>query len=297
MEHFLHVFIHYLKEVIPALILGFFISGIIHEFIPEKWVEKYLGSKGVVPIAWATIVGTLLPVCCWGSLPIALSFYKKGSKLGPVLAFLVATPATSISALIVSYKLLGLGFTLYIFCSVIMMGIIIGIIGNVFTYEVGKIKQDICPHCDEIKETCKCAAGLKNKIKEILKYAFIEMPKDIGLELLIGIVLAALVSTFVPFKNIIHNYLSGFLAYPISIFFGLIMYFCSTASVPLIDALIKQGMNAGAGFVLLLVGPITSYGTILVLRKEFGIKVLLYYLFSVCCLATIFGIMYQNIFY
>gem|GEM_PF-6971364 len=109
------------------LILGFLISGLIKEFIPSDWVIKNLGGKGMIPIFYATIGGTILPVCCFGSLPIAISFYRKGARLGLVLAFLVATPATSISALLVTYRLLGLDFTVYIFLPVIALGLILGI--------------------------------------------------------------------------------------------------------------------------------------------------------------------------
>jgi hypothetical protein len=68
------------------------------------------------------------------------------------------------------------------------------------------------------------------------------------------------------------------LGYLFSLGFGLIMYICSTTSVPLVHAFLSQGMNIGAGMVLLLVGPITSWGAILVLRKEFGGKILAIYL-------------------
>lgn len=295
MSNFIQVLIHYFQEVLPALVIGFFLSGVIHEFVPAKWVEKYLGSKGILPIAWATVIGAFLPVCCWGSLPIAISFYKKGSKLGPILAFLVATPATSISALLVSYRLLGFVFTAYMFFSVILMGLIIGIVGNFFSYKPKDISEEVCPHCAEVAESCNCGSNIWCRIKDILRFAFIEMPKDIGLELLIGIILAAAVSAFIPVGRLIQAYLSGPPAYPFSIFFGLIVYFCSTASVPLIHALIKQGMNPGAAYVLLLIGPITSYGTILVLKKEFGMKILLYFLFSICLLATILGVIYEKI--
>jgi uncharacterized membrane protein YraQ (UPF0718 family) len=289
------VLLHYITEVIPSLILGFFISGLIHEFIPQKWVEKYLGAKGILPILWATVVGTFLPVCCWGSLPIALSFYKKGSGLGPVLAFLVATPATSISALILSYKMLGPVFTIYIFFSVIIMGLVIGYFGNHFKYTPKAISKNTCPHCDEELVSCKCPPGILEKVKDIFKYAFIEMPKDIGFEIAIGLILATVISAFVPVGNMINTYLSGVWAYPISLFVGLVMYFCSTASVPLIHALIEQGMNVGAAFVLLVVGPVTSYGTILVLRKEFGMRILLYFVISISILGIILGVIYEKI--
>jgi hypothetical protein len=67
------------------------------------------------------------------------------------------------------------------------------------------------------------------------------------------------------------------------------MYICSTASVPLVHAFVSQGMNVGAGMVLLLVGPITSWGTILVLRKEFGGRILAVYLAVVFVMSLVLG--------
>ncbi|MFH1407293.1 MAG: permease [Candidatus Omnitrophota bacterium] len=296
MENFLLVLRHYLIEVVPAVLFGFLLSGIIHEYIPMAWVEKYLGARGIKPIFYATLVGTFLPVCCWGSLPIAVSFYKKGSRLGPILAFLVATPATSVTALFVSYKLLGPGFTVYIFFSVIIMGMITGILGNFFGFKPKKQKKDVCPHCEKEQQHCAHKPGFGSRIKSILKFAFWDMPKELGMEILIGLVLAAAVGAFLPIGHFIKTYLAGTWAYLFSLVFGLLMYFCSTASVPLVDALIKQGMSGGAGLVLLLVGPITSYGTILVLRKEFGAKVLSFYLASISVLALGLGFLFSLIY-
>ncbi len=116
-----------------------------------------------------------------------------------------------------------------------------------------------------------------------------DMPKEIGLELILGIVLAAIVVTFVPLGLWIRNNLAGALGYIFALLFGLVMYICSTATVPLVDAFIKQGLALGGGMVLLLAGPITSYGTILVLKKEFGIKILLIYLSFISIGSLILG--------
>lgn len=277
MIKFIFVLKHYLVEILPALALGFFLSGLIYEFIPTSWVERNLGKKGLRSIFYATITGTVLPICCWGALPVAVSFYKKGSKLGPILAFLVATPATSISALLVTYKLLGLKFTVFIFFSVILMGMLIGVIGNQLSFKSAGITPEACPHCQETSpHTHK--RNLSQRIKSVLKFSFWDMPKEIGLETLLGIVLAGIVATFVPIGLWIRKNLVGFFGYVFALIFGLLMYICSTGTVPLVDAFIKQGLNIGAGMTLLLVGPITSYGTILVLKKEFGMKILLIYL-------------------
>jgi uncharacterized membrane protein YraQ (UPF0718 family) len=289
--------LHYLYEILPALTVGFFISGLVHEMIPEDKVLKYLGTGGIAPVFYSTLIGTLLPVCCWGSLPIAVSFYKKGAKLGPVLAFLVATPATSISALLVAYSVLGLKFAVYIFFAVIIMGITIGLIGNRIKYVPKSIPEKIsCPHCEVNPGHIHThEKKLRERIVSALKYAYIELPKEIGLELIIGVLLAAGVATFVPVGRLIRTYLGGWVGYVFSIVFGIVMYICSTATVPLVDSLMRQGMNPGAGMTLLLVGPVTSYGTILVLRKEYGTKILAIFLSSLVTISLILGLGFQLI--
>lgn len=297
MQNFLYIFKGYLFEVIPALVLGFFISGLIHEFVPEAWVEKNLGRKGLKSIFYATLIGAILPICCWGALPVAVSFHKKGSTMGPILAFLVATPATSVSALIITYRLLGLKFSVFIFFAVILMGMLMGIIGNRLSFKPASIKkEEPCPHCAvEAEEHAQHVnrRGFFQRIKGVLKFAFWDMPKEIGLETLVGIVLAAIVATFLPLGIWIKQNLSGFFGYCFALVFGLLMYICATGAVPLVHALAKQGMNMGAAMTLLLVGPITSYGTILVLRKEFGTKILLIYLSFISVASLILGYLFS----
>jgi len=316
----------YFIEVLPFLAVGFFLSGLIHEFVPTGWVEKHLGGKGVKPLVYSTFVGTALPICCIGSLPVAVSLYQKGARLGAVLAFLVATPATSISALLVCYALLGIKFTAFIFFAVILTGLAIGLIGNLLkvkpkafasqneqlaidpvcgmsiergkavkTEYKGEVYYFCCPHCQQAFETSPeeylgaPSRNITHRLKHVFKYAFVDMVKEIGPELLLGLVLAALVAAITPVGKFVGDYFGGGLGYLFSLVFGLMMYICSTASVPLVHAFVSQGMNIGAGMVLLLVGPVTSWGTILVLRKEFGGKTLAVYLLVISTMALVLG--------
>jgi uncharacterized membrane protein YraQ (UPF0718 family) len=47
---------------------------------------------------------------------------------------------------------------------------------------------------------------------------------------------------------------------------------------------------------LLLIGPIISYGTILVLQKEFGLKTLAIFLFTLIVLTILLGVEYNLIY-
>ena len=322
---FFIVFKDYLIEVLPFLAIGFFLSGLIHEFVPTGLVERHLGGRGIKPLLYSTFAGTVLPICCLGSLPVAVSLHQKGARLGPVLAFLVATPATSITALLVCYALLGIKFTLFIFFAVILMGLVMGAIGNLIKFEPrGQVREPatdpVCgmsvdtaeglkteygsksyyfcsPHCqatfemeaDRYAIEGESARGIKRGLVSALRFGFVDMVKEIGPELLLGLALAALVAAIAPIGKFVGDYLGGGFGYPFSLAFGLIMYICSTASVPLVHAFISEGMNIGAGMVLLLVGPITSWGTILVLRKEFGGKTLFVYLAVISTMALAVG--------
>jgi len=287
MQKFFTVLLHYIIKVTPSILAGFLLSGVIYEFLPQNWIDRYLTKKGILPILYVTVAGIFLPLCCFGSVPVAIGFRKKGVALGPVLAFLVATPATSITAILVTWRLLGGFFTLYLALSVIVMGLVIGIIGNNIRDNFKK-EQEI-PVCDKCGGKHEHHREGPDRIKSVFSYGLIDMPKNIGKELLIGLVLAALVASITPVQNIIENYLSGSIGYLFALVAGLVMYICSTASVPLVHAFTVSGLNTGAGLVLLIVGPITSYGTLLVLKKEFGRKVLLAYLSVVSILAVVFG--------
>jgi len=312
-------------EVLPFLIIGFLLSGLIYEFVPTWAVEKHLGAKGIRPLIYAILAGAVLPICCIGALPVAVSLHQKKARLGPVLAFLVATPATSVTALLVCYAILGVEFAVFVFFAVVLMGLAMGAIGNSIRYELrvqpavivtdpvcgmnintnkatkteyqGENRYFCSPHCQSTFEKSpekyvterEYVKSAKERLGSALKFAFVDMVREIGPALLLGLVLTAVIVAVAPVGKFVGNYLGGGFGYLFSIAFGLIMYICSTASVPLVDAFISQGMNIGAGMVLLLAGPITSWSTILVLRREFGIKMLMSYLATISILSLFLG--------
>jgi uncharacterized protein len=287
----------YITEVIPALLIGFLLSGLIHEFVPQSIIDRHLVKRGILSLLYIVIAGIFLPLCCAGSLPVAISLRKRGVPLGSVLAFLITTPATSITAILIAWQLMGSGFTIYLCFSVIVMGLIIGIIGNLFFFKNMQNSADkhiSSGECVTDKHSHDSAA-INKRFLSVINFAFIDLPKKIGLELLGGLLIAAFIVSFTPIRYFIQNYLYAGFSYLFAVSFGLIMYICSTASVPLVDAFAQQGLDIGAALVLLLVGPITSFGVILVIRKEFGNKVLLFYLSIIIFISVLSGLLYTKL--
>jgi uncharacterized membrane protein YraQ (UPF0718 family) len=300
MEHIDHVtlsFLGYVRELFFPIVLGFIFSGLINEFVPEKSVQKYLGDDSIWAIFTATCVGALLPVCCMGSLPIAVTLRKKGARLGPVLAFLVTTPATSAPALLVSLKLMGVPYTVFMAVVVIVMGFVMGLIGNAVKIPSAQEEGSCSSCCGEDHATHdQTQAPMAKRVERALRYAFIELPRKMGFEILLGAVVASVIVSFEAVRDFVRTQLDGIKGYLILIVIGLLDYVCSTGSVPVANALVQSGVAQGKSMVYLLMGPITSYATLLVIRKEFGGKVLGLYLVVIMICSLLAGLIYDFLF-
>jgi len=290
---FLGAFFYYLKEVCPGLVFGLLLSGLIHELIPSLWIRKKLGGKGLKSIFYATFVGMILPICSWGTVPIAISFYQKGASLGPVLSFLVVSPMTSVFSVIMLYSILGLKFSVFNSLAIMIIGLVVGLVGNLVKFQFKlKPEEEASAHSGLMAFSPK-PRKLKEKVSTALKFGFVDMLKEIGPQTLLGIIIAAAIQTTSPLTLFVRQSLAGIFGYFFSLIFGLIMSITSITGVFFVDSFMKIGLSPGAGMVLLLAAPITNYSLILVLRKEFGNKLLLVYLALVAGLSLLSGYVFS----
>ena len=80
--------ISYLSIIWWAVILGFFIGGVIDHFVPSNFIYRFLGQRNSGSILYAVLAGFLLSACSHGILAIAIQVYKKGASIPAVVAFL-----------------------------------------------------------------------------------------------------------------------------------------------------------------------------------------------------------------
>ncbi len=91
----------------PYILFGFLIAGILHEALSESLFRRVFGRRGVMPLFRAVGLGSLIPICSCGVVPIGVGAYKSGAGTGTVLAFMTAAPALSPASVLLSVKLLG----------------------------------------------------------------------------------------------------------------------------------------------------------------------------------------------
>ena len=91
----------------PWLMLGLLIAGIINVYLPKDFLNKHLGSDGLLTTIKAALIGAPMPLCSCGVIPAALGLRRAGASKSATTAFLVSTPETGIDSISVSYVLLG----------------------------------------------------------------------------------------------------------------------------------------------------------------------------------------------
>lgn len=112
------------KKVFPYILIGVGIGALIHNWIPDSWIQNVLGNNNPFGVILATIVGVPMYADIFGTIPVAEALLAKGALLGTILSFMMAVTTLSLPSLImlkkaIKPKLLGT------FIAICMMGIII----------------------------------------------------------------------------------------------------------------------------------------------------------------------------
>ncbi len=122
------------KKVFPYILVGVGIGAVIHNWIPESWIEAVLGSSNPFGVILATLIGVPMYADIFGTIPVAEALLYKGAQLGTILSFMMAVTTLSLPSMImlrkaVKPKLLG------VFIAICTIGIIsVGYLFNVFQF-------------------------------------------------------------------------------------------------------------------------------------------------------------------
>lgn len=120
------------KKVFPYILLGVAIGALIHNWIPERWVETILGSRNPFGVILAVLVGVPMYADIFGTIPVAEALLSKGAQLGTILSFMMAVTTLSLPSMIMLKKAVKTKL-LAVFAAICTIGIIIvGYLFNAF---------------------------------------------------------------------------------------------------------------------------------------------------------------------
>ncbi len=294
---------HLFMEMAPYLMIGLIFVGILHIFFSKELIIRHIGKNNFSSVVKSAIFGIPLPLCSCGVIPTSVYMASNGASKPSVISFLISTPQTGIDSIIATYGVMGWVFAIFRPIAALIMGLFGGLL-SIFVEKSGK-KVDISEQKFVLRaidsESFNIGTSsdkLTSKIKKMSKYAFIEFLDDISVQFLIGLIIAGLITFFIPddfFRESTIN--SGLWGMIIMILISAPMYVCATASIPIAVSLLLKGFSPGVAFVFLAVGPATNAASFTIILKVLGKKLALSYLFSIMISAIIMGYLLDFIFF
>lgn len=283
MEKYINPLIDLLNEMTPYLLLGFLVAGILKEFVPRRIYAQRLSMNNFSSVLWAALLGIPLPLCSCGVIPTAASLRREGASRGATVSFLISTPQTGVDSIFATASVLGIPFAI---CRPVVA---------LFTALAGGCAVNHWDKDAEGKSSIACAPqpthkSFWKKCADTLRYGFIYMIQDIGKWIVIGLVIAAVITVAVPddfFTRLSDVPLLNML---VILVLSAPMYLCATGSIPIAAALMLKGLSPGAALVLLIAGPATNMAAMLVINKVLGRRTLVIYLLSIIIGTVSFGL-------
>ncbi len=284
----------------PWLLLGLFTAGLIKALVPETALHRWAGGSGPGVVIRAAVMGAPLPLCSCGAIPTALALYRGGAGRGPTTAFLIGTPGIGADSLAITYALLGPVMTLVRALGAVVTGVITGLLVSVAKTPYSLLSEPAgaagggCS-CDSAGGGCAdnssmlCRDSLAGRIKAGMRYAFYDLFRDIIAWILLGLVIAGILITFVP-PQALAAYGSGIWAMFFMAVVGMPMYICAAAATPISAGMIMAGVSPGTVLVFLLAAPITSLSTLGVLHREMGGPALVFYVAGILVTTVLLGL-------
>lgn len=112
------------KKVAPYVLIGVAIGAFIHNWIPEDFIVRVLGTGNPLGVMIATVAGVPMYADIFGAIPIAEALLAKGARLGVVLSFMMGVTTLSLPSMIMLRKAVKPRL-LTVFIAVCTVGIIV----------------------------------------------------------------------------------------------------------------------------------------------------------------------------
>ncbi len=279
------------------MLFGFIVAGLLHAFISAGRLQRFLGTGRFQPVLRASIVGLPLPLCSCGVLPAAIGLRRSGASDGATVSFLISTPETSVNSIAISFALLDPVMAIFRPIAAFLTALVTGLACDVVADKERRRESALKEHaCCALHQSVGGTQTVGARLRHGMRFAFVDMLDDLGKWLVIGILLAAVITALVP-EGFLERHIGGGL--PVMLLMlvvGIPLYMCSSSSTPLAAALIMAGISPGAALVLLLVGPATNAAGITVLARVLGARVTMVYLAGIAVVSVLMGLLLDLIY-
>lgn len=279
MVQFRQIFAYWVLGMVIGSLISVFAKDAIHSLFAGL-KDKKMGIWGVVP---ASLLGTLSPLCMYGTIPIAASFSRQGMRDDWLAAFMMSSILLNPQLMLYSTALGGTALAVRII-SCILCGITAGILVRIFFRQNAFFHFDgFVPGASRDTDPNPFLRFLKNLGRNV---------RVTGLYFLIGVLLSALFQRYVPadaFASLFGEQDEGF-GLLLAATVGVPLYACGGGTIPLLQQWLASGMSMGAAASFMVTGPATKITNLGALKIVLGIRHFLLYLAYVMGFSLLTGV-------
>ncbi|MEC8895321.1 MAG: permease [Planctomycetota bacterium] len=279
-EAFWHSFLNLALQSAPALLLGYFLAGLVAVFLPVSSVRWLGRGSSASQAVRGVAIGLPLPVCSCGVVPLYRALVERGVPATAALAFLVATPEIGIDAVLLSLPLLGGSFTLMRIAAAAVLALAVAVIVG-RTISARPATEGTAAAA--AKEAAP-AGGLLDKLSGGIRTGLGTLVDHTGPWVLVGLVVAALVGPLVQDSWLAQT--DRYLQVLLFAVLGIPVYVCASGATPMVAVLLAGGVSPGAALAFLLTGPATNVVTFGVITDLHGRRAAV----SFCIMMAVFAV-------
>lgn len=275
-----------LCEMAPYILLGFLIAGLLHEFVSRRMMSRHLAGSGIAPVVKSALIGVPLPLCSCGVLPTAIGLHRSGASKAASTSFLIATPQTGADSIAATWSLLGPAFAIVRPVAALFTAVFGG-------WFVGKMEPQRSGRCEietDLEEDGS-TGSFGSKVVAAFRYGFVDLVGSIGGWLVVGLIIAALITVYVPDEWFMAFADRPLLAMGVVLLIAIPMYVCATGSIPIAMSLMLKGLSPGTALVLLMAGPAANFASFTLISREMGRRAAVGYLVAIVAGAVGFGLL------
>jgi uncharacterized membrane protein YraQ (UPF0718 family) len=273
---FSHSVFRLMNQMWIGLALGILALGFLGK-VPQKIVQGAMGREGSFSgILRACFAGLFLDLCNHGILMVAAKLYERGVSYGQVLAFLIASPWNSLSLTLILFSLIGFKWTLLFIVGSAVVAIFTGLLASLLVKRTSLpenpntiVFDDNYSFKSEVKKSWS-EAILDRKFFSSALINGVRESRMIVRWLLLGTLLAACLTTFVPPDAFSKYFGPTVLGLMVTLVGASIIEVCSEGSVPIAAELLNTANAPGNSFTFLMAGAATDYTEIAILKEATG---------------------------
>lgn len=270
----------YFKSVWKAVVLGLLLGSLVQVLIPRRWVERVLGSNGMGSTVKAGLMALPGMMCTCCAAPVAVGLKNRSASTNAALAFFLANPVLNPATIIFMGFVLSWKFAIFRTIVGLFLVFAIATLASRFDdqipdTELNKLAVEEAEHVD---------ASLFSRWMRALWQLIIDtIPAYLIVVALLGAFRAWL------FPVIGSDLANGVLAVIVLAITGTLFVVPTAAEIPIVQTLMASGLGVGPAATLLITLPAVSLTSLLIIKRAFSTRVLIFVGVSVAIIGALAG--------